>query len=107
MNSNLLLNYAGFEDYYVTHNPNLGGVQYIFRFKNDYGASVIKLPDCFTGSCEGRLWELAVIEFGDLFDGYILVYDTPITDDVIQNLTDAEVCELLGKIKELPAVGSR
>ena len=106
MNSNLILNYAGFEDYYVTHGLNLGGVQYIFRFKNDYGASVLKLPDCFTGSCEGKLWELAVIKF-DASGDYSLVYDTPVADDVIQNLTDAEVRELLGKIKELSAVGSR
>lgn len=104
MDSNLRLNYCGFEDYYVTHNPNLGGIQYIFRFANDYGASVIKLPDIHTGSCVGRLWELAVIEFGDLFHGYILSYDTPIADDVVQNLTDTEVRELLGKIKELPHV---
>jgi hypothetical protein len=104
MNSNLQLNYCGFEDYYVTHNPNLGGVQYIFHFENNYGASVIKLPDCLTGSLESKLWELAVIIFGeDLYGGYTIAWDTPIADDVIQNLTDEEVRELLGRIKELPA----
>ena len=101
MNSNLELNYADFEKYYVVHGPNLGGVQYIFRFDNDYGASVLKLPDFWGRNGGFKLWELAVIIFDD-GENYDLDYTTPITDEVIQDLTDKEVCELLGRIKDLP-----
>ena len=98
MNYNLHLNYEGFEKWLLGYGAKLDGVQYMFRFENDYGASIVK----FTGSFGHRsdYWELAVIKFN--VDGdFTLLYDTPIADDVIGHLTDAEVCELLGKIKDL------
>ena len=73
------------------------GVQYVYKFENNYGASIIKHE--WSYGFEKDLWELAVIKFyRDKFD---LVYDTEITDDVIGYLRDEEVIELLEKIKEL------
>lgn len=99
---NLLLNYEGFEQWLIAREVNdvLGGVQYIFRFENNYGASVVK-HICSYGH-EQDLWELAVI----LFDGegdsdFNLCYDTPISEDVEGWLNDENVRNLLKEIKEL------
>ena len=95
---NLLLKCEGFEKCLIKIHEIFGGIQYIFRFENDYGASVIK-----HGGSYGReldLWELAVIKF-DNNDEWHLNYDTEITDDVIGSLTDDEVRDLLTQIKEL------
>lgn len=81
-----------------------GGVQRLYKFDNGYGASVIRHNGSY-GSDKG-LWELAVVHFNDPihFDGvgYLLCYDTPITDDVIGYLNDDEVKELLFRINDLP-----
>lgn len=105
---NLYLDYEGFEEYFVSRNemmfratPFIGekpGVRYQFKFPNRYGASVIKHVGSY-GYYEDK-WELAVIHYDDN-DRDIIVYDTGITDDVIGYLSDNEVRELLGKIKEL------
>ena len=73
-------------------------VEYIFKFVNGYGASVIK----FRGSFGYRigLWELGVIKYDENGE-WELCFDTPITDDVIGNLTEEEVRELLKEISEL------
>lgn len=92
MNFNLELNYEGFEDYYIIHGSRLDGAQYIFRFDNNYGASVVKWTGTY--GYESDLWELAMIQFDE--DG-----DYDLVDDVVGHLTDGEVCWYLGKIKEL------
>lgn len=78
-----------------------GGVQKVFRFENGYGASVVKNPYSYGGD-EG-LWELAVVlvyeNEGRL--SWKLVYDTPITEDVLGWLTWEEVEETLKQIEEL------
>ena len=108
---NLDLNYEGFEEYLIKKIPVppimdiftqclVDGVHYIFKFENGYGASVIK-GWCTFGYREDK-WELGVIFFDpENPDDYSLAYNTPLTDDVIGYLTDEEVRELLGKIKEL------
>lgn len=74
------------------------GYQWIFKFDNGYGASVINNFMCHVD--EKGLFELAVIEFDE--DGDIdLCYDTEITDNVIDYLSNEEVMELLYKIKDL------
>lgn len=92
------LNYEGFEDLLVKRRDHeLGGVQYLFRFKNNFGASVVKTP--YSYGAKDDKWELAVIKWrGDDFD---LEYDTEITDDVLGWLTDKDVQDLLRRIKEL------
>lgn len=132
---NLNLNYEGFEKYLVEREDNptriglrkLPGVRYVFRFENNYGASVVKHLGSY--GYDQDLWELAVIRFGkydelcveyfenhdcdeeleelldamesDEDDVYDLTYDTPITDDIEGHLTDEDVRNLLARIKEL------
>lgn len=76
-----------------------GGVQRLYRFDNNWGASVIR-HDSSYGSDRG-LWELAVIRYSDDSDKFVLDYTTPITDDVVGHLTDADVEKLLVQIGEL------
>lgn len=77
-----------------------GAVQKLYRFPNNYGASVVKGEHTYGGD-EG-LWELAVICFKP--DGeFVLDYTTPITEDVEGHLTDDAVEKLLAKIEALPA----
>ena len=74
--------------------------RYIFRFKNGYGASIIKNPGSY--GYRDDLFELCVIFFdGDSYDDYELDYSTTITDDVLGNLTNEEVLQNLEKIKNL------
>ena len=102
------------------------GVQYVFRFENNYGASIIKHLGGY--GYDKDLWELGVIKFdeddelyikyfeehgydeeleeleaikSDEDDEYDLVYNTPITEDVEGYLTDEDVRNLLARIKEL------
>ena len=69
------------------------GIQKEYKFKNGYGASVI----CHKGSYghQAGLWELAILKGEDL------CYDTPISNDVIGNLTEAQVENYLEEIKAL------
>jgi hypothetical protein len=60
-----------------------------------------------TGShgAEEGLWELAVLKWGDSTikygEMYKIVYDTPITDDVLGYLTETGVEKTLDDIKEM------
>lgn len=74
-------------------------IRYIFRFKNGYGASVIK-NRCSHGH-EDNLWELAVIVFISTRKWH-LCYDTPVTYDVEGYLSNRQVRALLKRIKRLP-----
>jgi len=75
-----------------------GNGQWIFRFDNNYGASVIKGEYSYGGN--RGLYELAVIYWlGD--EEWHLCYSTEITDDVIGYLEVEEVNELLDRIKAL------
>ena len=70
------------------------GIQYIFKFDNGYGASVIKHYGSY--GYDADLWEMAVLDsYGEL------CYNTPITNDVLGYLTEEEVRETLKKIKEM------
>jgi hypothetical protein len=74
-----------------------GGVQYIFTFKNGYGASVVKFWGTY--GYEEDLWELAVLKNGSLH------YDNPVADgDVCGDLTDEEVNNLLREIESFKGV---
>ena len=96
------LKYDGFEDYLfeakkekVLHQESY---QYIFKFDNGYGASVIKNPGSYGNKQD--LFELAVIKFIDGYNWKICC-STEITDDVIGYLTNDEVLDLLERIKNL------
>lgn len=95
-------NMKTFNDLEFKPNPSniegydLGVASRIF-FPNGYGASVVKGPYTLGGS--KGLYELAILE-GDE-NGSELCYDTPITDDVLGYLTEADVTEALKQIQEL------
>lgn len=82
----------------ATHNSLLGGDQYRFSFDNGYGASVVRHGMSY--GRENGLWELAVLK------GERITYTTPLTDDVIGNLSEVEVAETLKAIEALPKVGA-
>ena len=72
---------------------------YIFKFPNDYGASVIKGYGSY--GYEDDLFELALIKFYDSED-YDLFYDETGTFEgcVVGYLTNERINELLKEIKE-------
>lgn len=92
------LNCEGYEKYLVGTRGCYDGIQYVFRFDNGYGASIIK--HLFSYGYGDDLWELAVLKFDGDETSHIC-YDTELTDDVIGCLSDEEVCSYLEKIKEL------
>lgn len=69
------------------------GIQYIAKFKNGYGASIVKHKYSY-GNTSG-LWELAVLKDD------CITYKTPITNDVIGYLTESEIQNILNKISIL------
>lgn len=71
-----------------------GGEQRKYRFDNGYGASVVRHRYSYGGD-EG-LFELAVLGPDDH-----LVYDTPVTNDVLGYLTDEDVQATLLQIADL------
>lgn len=71
------------------------GIQAVIEFDNGYGASVISGTRYFY-STPARPYEIAV-----LYDG-VIVYDTPITNDVCGYLTEDEANEILTQIEALP-----
>lgn len=74
-----------------------GSSQKVYRFKNNYGASVVRSPTSYGGR-EGLL-ELAVIKFKGKSDDFKINYRTPITSDVIGYLTTGEVEDILTRIE--------
>lgn len=75
------------------------GIQKLYFFPNDYGASAVK-NDWSYGRSEGK-WELAVLK--GTKEDFKLCYTTPITADVLGWLSDKEVEDLLTQIENLPA----
>lgn len=72
--------------------------QWLFKFENGYGASVIKRDGSF--GFEEDLFELGVIRWGSENEWH-LSYSTELTDDVIGHLSNDEVMLILYKIKNL------
>jgi hypothetical protein len=96
---NFVLNHKGYEENLIAQRPVNMGVQYVFRFENGYGASVIKGPYTYGGPQD--LWELAVLRFTGNGDEFDLCYDTEITGDVLGYRENEEIRELLLQIKGL------
>ena len=70
------------------------GELYQIDFPNGLGASVVRSKYSYGG--RNGLWELAVVR------GHEIVYDTPITHDVLGYLTDADVEKVLAQIEAIP-----
>lgn len=73
------------------------GVAARFTFPNGYTVSVVR-GDSTYGGREGR-YELAVLHGGDI------VYDTPVTNDVLGWLTEGDVTEQMNEVAALPRRG--
>lgn len=78
------------------------GYQLIFRFENGYGASVVRV------FLTGR-YEIGVLAFNgpdrSITDSnHTLVYDTPVTSDVLMNRTPEQVAAILCQIAALPSI---
>ena len=72
-----------------------GGWQKIFRFDNGYGASLVRHAYSY-GT------EMAVLKFKSESNlDFELVYDTPVTDDVLGHLSPSEIDEYLEDISKL------
>ena len=92
-----------------THHNDENGEQRLFKFKNGYGASVVRHCDSYGGS--KGLWEIAVLKdmgrntqmYDDVewLQTYDICYDTPITNNVVGWLKNSEVLDTLVKIGEL------
>ena len=81
-----------------TSAPLNNGVQHVFRFDNNFGASVVQHEYSYGGRA-GK-WELAVLKFDDKGD-WNLTYETEITNDVLGHLEESEVVETLTQIQGL------
>lgn len=79
----------------------IGAEQKVYKFDNNFGASVIR--GAYTYGGEQGLWELAVIEFDG--DDWGLTYETDITSDVVGYLEEFEVDALLDRIEKLDENG--
>lgn len=79
----------------ITTDNEYGWERYRWEFPNGYTASVVRGYWSY-GYAEG-LWEVAVIHDDEL------VYDTPVTSDVIGRCTEDDVVHLLDQIEALPS----
>lgn len=88
------------KQYLINEGPRrLAGRQRIYRFPNGYGASVI---DGTMAHLYPFHTEIAVIKFMDKNSNkFKVVYDTPITNDVIVTMNTVEELQYLIKIKDL------
>lgn len=83
-----------FEDIEFKDHPNLSGVAGRMYFENGYGVSVVRTIYSYGG--RDGLYELAVLNK----DGQ-LIYDTPVTSDVLGYLTPEEVTEYMKQVQSL------
>lgn len=83
---------------FVPRSGGAGGVVARLNFPNGYTASVVQGTGTY--GAEAGLYELAV-----LHDGAI-VYDTPVTNDVLGWLTEGDVTERLNEVAALPRRGA-
>ena len=75
-----------------------GGFQALKFFPNGYGVSIVRHQFSYGGN--RGLFELAVLA-GDSPDNFELTYDTPITCDVIGNLSADEALEIAEQVSQL------
>lgn len=90
-------------DCLVSHEKHLGLEQWIYRFPNNYGASVQRLLSLYSPG-RGK-FELAVLHWcintsNGKYKGFI-TYKTSITDKIIEGLTSKDIDTLLNQIKTL------
>lgn len=89
-----MTNFFGNKEFLVKSTVLYDGIVLRFTFPNGYTASVIRRIGSY--GFEMGLWEIAI-----MYDDEI-VYDTPITNDVLGWLSEEEVEKQLQEIKNLP-----
>ena len=72
----------------------LDGDQWLFKYDNGYGASVVQHSGSYGG--QNGLYEIAVLDSNGEMS-----YTTPITDDVIGYADEVKLYETLDRIKSL------
>jgi hypothetical protein len=90
-----------FSDLEFKQHPCVDGpnaAQALHFFPNGYGVSVVRFPGSY-GYGLG-LYEVAVIKGTDEED-FKLCYDTPITDDVLGNLSEEDVENTIQEVQSL------
>jgi len=87
----------------IFERPLFDGVQRLYRFDNGYGAIVTRHLGSYGGP--RGLWEVAVIVWNSVNNGWDLCYSTPITDDVIEYLEEDQVNTVLSFIEKLNGSG--
>lgn len=88
-----------FEDLTFEKNPWMGKHAF-YMFDNYYGVSVIRGQYTYGG--KKGLYELAVIHMGPNDKESTIVYNTPVTDDVVGYLTPEDVTKIMKEVSELP-----
>jgi hypothetical protein len=77
-----------------------GDFQLVYRFRNGYGASVIRNGSSYTSE---REYELAVLRFNSEAEGdWDICYETHITNDVLGHLEPCHVRSVLDQVGDLP-----
>lgn len=84
-----------------THPNDPTGAQAKMFFDNGYGVSVVR--HAFSYGHESNLFEMAVLRGNE--DGWNLTYTTPVTRDVLGNLTEDDVTLHMKEVQELPRLG--
>jgi len=69
-------------------------------FDNHYGVSVVRGPYTYGG--RKGLYELAVVYMAPEDKESQLVYDTPITNDVMGHLTPDNITDIMAQVEALP-----
>ena len=88
-------------EYLVTSHEHMGGLRGVYRFPNNYGASVVA-GGLITSHRGDYYIELAVLYFPtEDNDNFELTYDTPITDDIAIFKDEETLIRTLEEIKAL------
>jgi hypothetical protein len=78
------------------------GLHAVMLFENGYGVSVVRFR---IGGTYGSFtdneneWELAIVKKAK--DGFDLVFDSGISDDVLGHLSEKDVTDVMRKVQEL------
>lgn len=83
--------------YLIVRQEKNCGIQYIFAFNNNYGASIIKNP--YTYGNERDLWEVATLKYLGDISNYDLFYSELTNFDVLGYLDDKQVNKFLRCVK--------
>ena len=89
-----------FNDLAFYMHPLYKGIATRCFFDNGYGVSVVKHENSYGGN--KGLFELAVLE--GTAENFVITYSTGITEDVLGNLSEADVTEQMIKVQNLPSI---